>query len=360
MLIAAVALVAGAIASLDSGDHDAAPPPPAPGQEIVPNYRVVYEVRETAGDEPLVTTEIVEVRRPFDARVETWTGGPPGGDLLSVTVTNRSHFWHFQQGGEVELGVRRQPGPAHRDASLAVLRQAAGDGMAEEGRRASVAGLPCTRFVYHEPRPSPVEAATADDRVESCVSGDGVVLREVWTLMGRVVLTREAVQVDTDLDLPDSRFLADREPDPSRPSEVASALERAQVVREDVSPEFPVLQPQLPEGFSPDRQAMLFDAGGGGLGPRQAYFQSFVRGMELVVVEQGRTESGTPPWSGSEGRTVDLDGFAAGRLVYFPDHVEVRAEIDGAGRAGGPSYVLVRAPSVPLARYVVEHLEAPG
>jgi len=330
-------------------DGEPGPPPPTPS--TLPEYRVVYEVRETAGAEPVVTTEVVEVRRPFDARVETWAGPRGSGDLLALTVTNREHLWHIQQGGKVEFGIVRQPGTAHRDASLVALRDAVEGGAAKESGRSRFLGRDCVRFVYRDTRPSPLSTATATDRVESCVTPDGIALREEWTFRDRVVLTWQAVEVDTSPRLTNASFLMDRTPGSSRDGESPSQPPTGQAVERGNRLGTAVADPRLPEGFVRDRGATLFDSGTGGTAPREAFFESFRRRHEVVVVEQGRTAADGPPWSDAEGSDLDVAEFASSRVVYFQDRVELRMVLEEPDAEGRLRFVIVRAPSLALARY---------
>src|SRR2546430_14545652 len=55
-------------------------------------YRVVYRNESFAGRDHVVTTDDLTVRRPFDSRLDSKTGPPPGKDDSSQTVSTFGLF----------------------------------------------------------------------------------------------------------------------------------------------------------------------------------------------------------------------------------------------------------------------------
>lgn len=291
--------------------------PQTASTEPASSYRVAYRV-ETLGDpSPVRSNEVVEVERPYRRRVEVRED--PDGPPRSVTVTNRRFFWSFGEEGEEQVGTLRPPGRLDEGVSGQALRAAADEGLVERGDPREVAGEPCATFAYREPPPAPLAEPTAEDRVAVCVSPDGILLREEWRLGGDVVRLREAVAVDRPTDLDDDRFLVGRQPSGTEASQL---LASQRVVEEDVVPVDDPLTPELPEGFEEDRRAAVTTTGGS-LSVR-AFVQSFRRGEELVVVEQGTEELGGPDWDPAQGREID-----EGRIIHRPSGVEVRMVLDG-------------------------------
>jgi hypothetical protein len=324
------------------------PLPPLPTREPIRSYRVVYRLTETAGQEPLIQTEVLEVNRPFQARTETRQGAPPGGEILTAAITNREFFWTLRAGSEVSVGLRRAPGMAHRDISVRVLREAVKAGRARYLGGGRELGRSCLRFVWGDMRPSAIVPPKAHERVESCVSMDGILLREEWYLQDRLVVTRRAVEVDTAPTLDPAHFKEGDTPDPaSSASQLASST---QVFTENRKLETQPPQPSIPAGFAPDRKGTLFDSAGGQGIPRNSYFESFVRGVDVITVEQGSLQSARPPWTDTEGLPLSRRSIGQGRIVFFADHIEMRYWRRPSNEK--TDYVRIQAPSSDLARLV--------
>ncbi|MDQ3107529.1 MAG: hypothetical protein M3Q68_06945, partial [Actinomycetota bacterium] len=49
-------------------------------------YRVVYRLEEFTGTKVALSTDKVWVRRPFESRLETWNGAPPGTAKVSTQI----------------------------------------------------------------------------------------------------------------------------------------------------------------------------------------------------------------------------------------------------------------------------------
>lgn len=304
--------------------------------EPVSSYSVTYRV-ETLGQPAAESTEAVDVERPHRRRVEVRED--PDGPPRSVTVTNRRFFWSFGEEGEEQVGALRPPARIDGEISGRALEDAVDEALVERGGEQEVAGEPCATFAYRDPPPAPLAEPTAEDRVAICVSPDGILLREEWRLGGDVVRLREAVSVDRSPDLDDDRFLVGREPSDT---EASRLLASQRAVEEDVVPLDDPLQVDLPEGFSEDRRAAVTTTGGS-LSVR-AFVQSFRRGAELVVVEQGTEQLGGPDWDPAEGREIDV-----GRVLHHASGAEVRVILDGR-------WARVQAATPGLARQVARSL----
>jgi hypothetical protein len=320
-------------------------PPPL---ERLAAYRVVYRVTETTGPTPVVTTEVLDVRRPFEAREEERQGPLPGGDIQSGSVQNRDYFWELT-GDQPEFGLRREPGVETRDASLDALRDAVRRHLAVDRGGGTVLGHACRRFSYLQFRPPPLSAPNHDEHIESCVSAEGIVLDEVWTLKGRVARTREAVELDTSPRFGPDVFFLGRLPDAS--SATGSLVASQTAVADGKLPSRGFLRPRLPEGFAVDRQATVTKVAGGN--PVQYFAASYVRGSEVVVVLQGVTAAGggALPWGVKEGQAVTVPRMPQARLVEFIDVVELRMWRPAANKDEGIEYFRVDAPSADLALY---------
>jgi hypothetical protein len=310
-------------------------------------YRVVYRIVDPERDANSVATEIVEVRRPYDGRVET---RPDGKMTTTGRVTSREHFWQLGKDEELQFGVLRPPGGPTRDASIEALRDAARAGRAVAGGTDVVLRRTCWWFGYRDPAPKPLLPPTDASRVESCVDSSGVVLREVWTLAGEPARVVEAVELDPSAPAK-KRFLEGKDPASTKVTtpKGAELVETQTLVRDVISGE--VQTPfsfDKPKGWKRDRVALVGSTAGQGARPTQFLSQTFLRGDELVVMETGSGPQFAPTWSPSEGKRVAI-GAGEGRLVYGVDRVEVRV-------LSAIAYARVIAPSEALAMRFVRAL----
>lgn len=288
-----------------------------------PGYRVVYEVEERTVGKATQATWVLEVRRPYDARLETRARRPPGGDVVTGQVTNRDFLWQLDRDGALRFGVRRSPGIPVRDGSYAALTEAADRGVIESHGGGSYVGRECTWFAYRDPFPQFLRQPNRDSRVEACVDGAGIMLREVWTIGGRGVRSIEAVEV-VDSAPPSSRFLIGK--DPSKVEVLqpeAEKLLRSQFAVSEGGERDPSVGFRAPRGWKRDRRSVVA-TGLGTSTATQALVETYLRDGELAVVERSVDKSHKPTWSGTEGDRVDAGPIGNGRMVFFPDHIEVR------------------------------------
>lgn len=309
-----------------------------PEARAIGAYRVVYRIEDFTDADVRVTTETLEVRRPYDSRVEQRLGPPPGDDVTQGQVTNMTYLWSLRRGADVQFGVVRPPGGPLRDASLSVLADAADAGFVEVAGRSRVLGRPCTRFAGGAPRTEPL-ITPGTDRFEFCISREGIVLREEWTFGGRRARVAEAVEVSEQRS-PDARFFVGRTP----PDDEAAALVGTQgLVRDAGEPDGLLIGVDPPTGWRRERSAFVAQSGGQGGTPSQVFAAAYRRGSEVVVVERSTSEQVAPVWDPSEGERAQVDAGPA-RVVYYLDHVEVRLVGQlGYARVVGPSKAVALA-----------------
>jgi hypothetical protein len=197
-----------------------------------------------------------------------------------------------------------------------------------------------------------LEAPKKGDSVSSCVTDDWIVMREEWRIKGKRVLVRTATSFESAVTLDPARFFIGVTPPTN---ETSALIAGQQTVTEDKVPsEMTVLKPKLPKGFALDRKATLFDSGGGRGVPRTAYIETYVRGLEVLVLEQGQWPTPRPPWSANEGFAVDYPERGPGSIVYYADHVEARfTKQIGEDQS---SWIRISAPSKALAVYAARTL----
>jgi hypothetical protein len=326
--------LAGSIAISPFGEppHRTLPPVSIDG------YSVVYRVEERTTRTPRISTEVLEVRRPYGARVELRPGKPPGGRITTGNVSSREFFWQLDDGGALQFGVRRVPMGPLRDASYTALRDAAAHRVIDAVGTSEVLGRRCVWFAFSQPAPQPLAPPTEGSRVESCVTPSGIVLLETWHLGGRTARIVQAVRLRTAAPAK-TRFLEGRRPEsePLSQPETLSLLRGAFVVSEDAQVDAPI-EVRAPRGWRSDRHAVAAQSLGGTSRATQIVIDSYLRGPELVVVERGAHPSMQPSWPVEEGAHIDLGSLGEGRLVSYVDRVELRA-------VGNLGFVRVTAPS---------------
>ena len=303
-------------------------------------YRVVYRLEDRTTRPSRFATEILEVRRPYDGRIETHAGTTTLGPITTGQVTNRTDFWQLYEGGDLQFGVHRMPGGPIRDASYAVLREAASKGLAVALGAGSVLGRPCTWFAFANPTPNRLVRPSSESRVESCIDASGIMLLEIWSVRGVVARIIEATSVVAKR--PARRdFLYDKDPlkEKVRQPDAVKLLRQQFVVDDNAEVKSPI-QVHAPRGWRLDRRAVASQSTGSTA--TQVVAETYLRGKELVVIERGVHPSLRPTWPVDEGEPIDLGRLGDGRVVYFLDRVELRL-------VGGIGIVRIGAPSLRVA-----------
>jgi hypothetical protein len=344
--VGAMAVLCLGLVACDSGSKaPAGPKVAAPAVARAAAFRVVYRIEDTAGPQTQVSTDVVQVAEPWNGLLEHRDGPPPGTTVLSSTVQNQRFTFNTAQ-TSTGFATRRIPGALTTAPSPEALEAAAAAGLIERSGDATVAGEPCTRWTYKASN-AVLAKGTPDEHVESCVTADGVSLREAITLRGRVVRVAEAVQVDRNPPVTADTFQTGR--DPSTGGGTA-LLESEQQVTEGARSGKAIVQPGVPEGFRVTGQVTVDRQAGENSPPIKLYVQAFESGVDLVTTEQVTTP-GSPPWSVTEGQSVDLGDKRTGRIVYRTGWAEVRVTL-------GDKSVRVSSPRPALALAVARTLKA--
>jgi hypothetical protein len=302
-------------------------------------YTVAYRIEDRAGEEHTVRSEVVEVRRPYDGRLEAADGSSSSGRL-----TNREFQWQLSGGEKPRFGFRRTPGGPVRDVSFGALKDAAAAGVIDVAGEGEALGRPCTWFALQDPLPARLGRATAASLVEACVDPAGILLREIWTIDGRVVRIVEATDVDLRAgDNDDFLYGIDPEDEEVTDEDVAELLRSQSVVADEVpTPNVPIgIEP--PRGWKIDRRSVIVEGGAGGSRPGQTASDTYVRGPSLVVFERALREGDEPVWPTGEGDPIDV-GIGTGRVLWFGDRVELRITVaEGFARLFAPDLRTARA-----------------
>lgn len=308
------------MAACDSGDDGPSAPKVAPGVALAANFRVEYRVEDTLGETPRVTTDIIQVALPWNGLLERREGPPPGTAVL-VSNTQNQRFSLETAEGSTGFAKRRIPGVLNTVLSPEVLEAAAQAGLVERLGESVVAGETCTRWAYLNVD-KPLARPTAEERAETCVTADGILLRESVTLGGKLARVAEAVQVDRNPAVTADTFQTNRDPS----TEGIGLFETEQQVTEEVRSGKDIVKLAAPEGFRPARQVVVQRQAGPGAPPTSLYVQAFESGTDLVTSEQFLL--GSPSWPAGEGSAIDL-GDLTGRIVYREGWAEVRVSVEG-------------------------------
>lgn len=298
-------------------------------------YEIVYLVEERGGDERNVSTDRVRVRRPFDLRVEVFSGAPPGEELLSSRINT---FARLATGGgdAQEATFAIPPGPTTSDRRLgAYLDEALDAGVVEAREARRILGRVCRVYRGGGLPGQGLQALEGAEHVrELCLDEAGLVLEELgYAGAGERLLTRRvAVEVTEEPIFGDDLFEVG---EPSFPVDAGGGSVRPV----DPSSRPPGTFYELegpPEGFEHrGRYAVV---------PPQEGFDDpirrdrivtlvvdvFVRGPDALVVERGQTLGGVEPFEGDPSAAgVEIEGLGRGEMVLQPWAARLRVRLEG-------------------------------
>jgi len=325
-------------------EEKSAPPKVEPGLPRAASFRVTYKVDDTAGPNPQVSTDVIQVALPWNGILEHREGPPPGGRVLASTVQNQRFTFNAAQ-GSTGFATRRIPGPLTVVPSREVLELAEANGLVNRGTAATIVGESCTRWMYHSVNRI-LSKPTAEEGVETCITDDGIALREAITLRGKLVRVAEAIRLERNPPVTAETFLTNR--DPAAGGDTA-LLETEQQITEERQSGKDIVKVRAPQGFQVTRQVTVLRQPGPSAPPIALYVQAFEAGTELVTTEQ--VTLGAPTWSADEGTPVELGGKRKGRVVYRAGWAEIRVSLEGKSirvMASRPAVALAVAKTLAL------------
>ena len=300
-------------------------------------YRIVYLLEDPSG-QIAAETDRIWVRPPFESRLETAQGEPPGGGTVSIQIGTIDRL---RIGGvDDALTIARVPALAPSTIRIVPVLDAALDaGLLEQRGAREVIGRRCR--VYRSGTTfgaGPLKPITREEHADTCIDADGLILEETLFTYGEPVLRRVAVEVELDPDIDDDLFDAgaisapvDKGGGATTPAEDDSApVGPFHVLPDDAVPEgfehvgrYSVIPPQ-PERFADESQRDGIIAG-------VADVHRDDRG-DLFVIYQGSTLGGVeafPPVPFAE--RVETTTFGEGELLLSALGSEVRF-VPGEGR----------------------------
>ncbi len=306
------------------------------------SYRIVHRVESGPADRRVVSTDVLEVRRPFDSRLETRDGDTVEGAPVSVQTTTFGRIAAAGEAGQRSV-LALPPGVAVSDLRVdAVLDAAVEAGALQPRERRRVAGRDCQVYRSAEllsagsvlrpvGEPAPADAG-GGDWADSCIDEAGLVLEEVLVAGGRTLLRRVATAVDEDVELAGDRFAVGDQTVPvgqggGSVQRLAEGSRAPGVFWElDAPPagwryggRYAVVPPQTEAFTDPlrrgDRVASVMDV--------------LTRGPDLLVVEQGSTLGGGAPFDDRGGEQRAAGQLGRVQVLLTPFGPLVRTHLGG-------------------------------
>ncbi|MGH2757962.1 MAG: hypothetical protein ACRDKJ_00190 [Actinomycetota bacterium] len=299
-------------------------------RHVPTTYRAVYRVDNRAGGEIVTTTERVWVRRPFQSRIETYTGPPPG---TSRSAVRQSAFGVLASRGQNSepLNIAAPPSLASGDLRIdGALGEAVEDDTILRRERREVFGRECQ--VYRAG--GPVSAGDIEryeprtgNYADVCVDGNGIVIEEAWVYRNDLIQRRAAVEVEVDPAI--DRKLFDIDIPPSEGA-LRGSVER---LDSDADDEGLWVLPETPRGFDAlgrygivIPQAAVPQTGMQLPGPAPTSTSDvYVRGPDLLVVDQDPSLARVLRQDSRVDRELDLPNLEDARLVVGARTSEIRA-----------------------------------
>ncbi|HVM06981.1 MAG TPA: hypothetical protein VM345_00840 [Acidimicrobiales bacterium] len=174
-------------------------------------YSIIYRVERYDPSRVVVSTDRLDVRRPFDSRVV----GERGGHTVSERVSRLGAI--VLSTGQGARSIVAPPAAASGDLRLSpVLADAVESGALERREQRRVIGRRCQVFRAGGPIAAgdlvPV-GTKAGEHADFCVDESGLVLEDVWYQGGRAIQRRVAEKLDTTVSFDATHFvLANEEP----------------------------------------------------------------------------------------------------------------------------------------------------
>ena len=301
--------------------------PPIGITRTLDSYLVVYRVETGDADDRNVSTERVEVRRPFESRIETFSDPPPGTRAVAVRTSTVGRL-ETGSGSSDPTSLVVPVTIASGDIRFDPVLEAAFDaGVIERRERREVFGRTCQVYRAGAPvTPGDLHPLTSGDDppdyTDFCIDASGLLLEEFWVSGGQPLRRRVAIEVTENPDLADDRFAEFREGGGPQGGVIGF------VERHDASWEI-----EPPDGFehvatyvvaAPDLRGPGTEAPVG-IGPPQMQTDLFVRGPDAVIVDQDPSLASIVGRTGQRHVTrATIEGFGEAEVVWDFRSSEIR------------------------------------
>ena len=299
-------------------------------------YRIDYRVESRGGERTVFTSDRVTVRRPFERRLESYDGARPRGRVRSIEIVTFDRLFSRSSGSNPAV-LARSPGPA--DLRLPTLiPEALRDGLVERRERRLVAGRPCQVYRSAALLTSlPLSPLGDDEHADTCVDEAGLMLEEVLVVREKVLLRRVATAVDEDGAPSDDLFAVEGNAIP--PQLGGGAVQP--VTTDSRPPGQPYWQlDAAPAGFTHRGRYAVAEAAAareegvpGAPTRRLTYIADvYVRGTDVVVVDQGGSSDGTAPFPdpGADAATLELGDVGRATVLLTGSEVVLRVDQDAS------------------------------
>jgi hypothetical protein len=252
------------------------------------------------------------VDRPYRARTVRYAEGHSVG---GVAWSERGVYEVRIDGStqQVSPAWPAFPGPdAHLDVALPVaLRQH----LVRRGGTSSVLGRPCTEWISAQPLDGPsFSLPTPEHHTTSCVSADGLILKDRWLRNGKLLRERVATALRPAVRLTDRELFA---PAPTPVPLALTAYSVTPSTEAELTRLIPVPDPPAPPGMHSDQAVAVLDVDRSGQAPqitREGAVLTWVGGGHLVEAKYGRDLLRPTP-APTGGEAVTLGALGTGRLT---------------------------------------------
>ena len=295
------------------------------GERNPDSYRVVYRIESRAGGELVVSTERLFVRRPFESRQESWSGPPPGTRRTSTSINafGRIRF------NDATFNVAPAPAPQDRRVDTS-LEEAERGGYLDVRELRRVAGRTC-RIHRIAGEGQSGSLLRLDDDAETytdiCLDEAGLLLEEVTVVDGDLLSRKVASEVDESPELNDGMFRAGETELEVRQG--GGSVKQAQPASRPPGTFWEL--PAQPRGFERRGRYAVIPPQAGFDDPTQRsgiitfVTDVWVRGIDVLVVEQGATLGGRDPFAADpNARKVRVGDLGHGEVLYGLRTSEVR------------------------------------
>lgn len=346
MLAAVLAAVAAAALFVGEGGDDLRRGSVPDGGEPVDmtartpaSYRIDYQVVGLGGQEEVVTSERLFVRRPFESRLESFDSPRPprrDGRPSSVQVAALGRLVSAGTSSDRVVLVR-PPAAGVSDIRIQeVVDDAVEAGLVQRRERRVVVGRPCQVLRSGDPLTTgALSAPTSDQHTDTCVDEAGLVLEELLVVEGEPLLRRVALDVEEGVALDDRLFATGDQMVPLERGggsfvEVIAGSRTPGAFWEHAGGRVPagfhrqgryvviVPQPEDPSDPTDDQRRLTYVS------------DVLVDGVDALFVEQGSRIDGSMPIAVPDAASeVDLGELGRGRVLLGANGSAVVALLDG-------------------------------
>ena len=270
------------------------------------SYRAVYLAESFEDSKATSTTEEIEIRRPFDARVQIREGEPPGGTVQFEGRSAFATYGNYTESGAAQV-AGNAPTVALGDMRLAgSLDELVARGLFVPGDRHRALGQQCQVYRTGSPLQSlKITAPTDSDYSDACLTDAGLILEEVTVVGGTLSqrLTATELEIDPVLDPAAFAIEGDRVGPDQGGVEVTEVDGAAAPAAGYWSLDAP------PAGFTFQGRYLVQAAEG------PSHVDVYVRGTDVLTVRQGAPAAEPEMGEAGDGRDVDLGPLGQGSVV---------------------------------------------